>query len=205
MIALEAAFSGGPGVVCISGTGSVAFGRNERGELARAGGWGRLVSDEGSGHWIGQRAVSQSLRAMDMGRSSSYGHRNHGAMEHRNPRATCAALPSASSIPDFADLFPIVLAAAEAGDPLASEILTAAGIELARIAQIVLRRLWVGHTSHGNRNHRRRLCQLPRVRQVFGNVIRSRTPRGLIRLSNRQPIEGALYLAQQALPESAVG
>ncbi len=145
VIALEAAFPGGPGVVCISGTGSIAFGRNERGDVARAGGWGRMVSDEGSGHWIGQHAVSQCLRALDMGRSSSL---ITGIMENWRivTREQLVQRCNQEHFTGFADLFPVVLAAAEAGDPLASEILAAAGTELARIAQIVLRRLWAGRT-----------------------------------------------------------
>ena len=191
VIALEAAFPGGPGLVCISGTGSVAFGRNERGEFARAGGWGRVVSDEGSGHWIGQRAVSQCLRAMDMGRSSSL---ITGIMEHWRivTREQLVQRCHQRSVPDFAELFPVVLAAAEAGDPLASEILTAAGTELARIAQIVLRRLWVGRTSLEVAITGGVFANSARVRQVFGNMIRSDRPEVHVRLSDRQPFEGAL-------------
>lgn len=203
-IALEAAFSGGSGLVCICGTGSIAYGRNERGERARAGGWGRLISDEGSGHWIGQCAVSQSLRALDMGRSSAM---VTGIMEHWNviTREHLLQRCHREQLPGFADLFPIVRAAAEDADPLASEILTAAGFELARIAQIVLRRLWVGRTSMEIAMSGGVFLSSRHIRQVFSNVIRSERPEVCIRLSNHQPIEGALYLAQQALPESAVG
>src|ERR671922_2108479 len=52
-VALEAAFGGAPGVIVISGTGSICYGRNQRGEAARTGGGGPVVSDEGSGDWIG--------------------------------------------------------------------------------------------------------------------------------------------------------
>src|ERR1035441_6286647 len=60
-IALEAAFGAGPGVIAIAGTGSIAYGRDAAGHTARAGGWGFAVSDEGSGHWIGRRAISAIL------------------------------------------------------------------------------------------------------------------------------------------------
>src|SRR5882672_6096761 len=49
VIALRSAFHGKPGVVVISGTGSIAYGRNSKGQTARAGGWGPAISDEGSG------------------------------------------------------------------------------------------------------------------------------------------------------------
>ncbi|HEY5611620.1 MAG TPA: BadF/BadG/BcrA/BcrD ATPase family protein, partial [Thermoanaerobaculia bacterium] len=64
-IALTAAVGFGSGVVVISGTGSVAFGRNAAGEEARAGGWGPTVGDEGSGYAIAREGLSAILRAHD--------------------------------------------------------------------------------------------------------------------------------------------
>ena len=199
VIALEAAFSGGPGVVCISGTGSVAFGCNERGELTRAGGWGRMVSDEGSGHWIGQRAVAKCLRAMDQGRSSQL---VTGIMKHWRivTREQLVQRCHREPIPNFADLFPIVLAVAEAGDPIASEILNAAAIELARITQVVLRRLWIGHSIQQVAITGSVFANSPRVRHVFGNIIHVDRPEVHIRLCKQQPVEGALQMAWKALP-----
>ncbi|MFB8369474.1 N-acetylglucosamine kinase [Pseudarthrobacter sp. NPDC055928] len=55
------------GVAVIAGTGSAAWGRNPRGEEARAGGWGYLLGDEGSGYWLGREAVRYSLRRMNQG------------------------------------------------------------------------------------------------------------------------------------------
>lgn len=63
--ALEDAFGAGPGLLLISGTGSIAWGRNEAGEVARCGGWGYLLGDEGSGYAIGLAAIRAGLRAHD--------------------------------------------------------------------------------------------------------------------------------------------
>lgn len=65
LVALEAGAPSQPGVVVISGTGSIAYGRNARGEAARAGGWGYVLGDEGSGYWIGRAAVRAVLREGD--------------------------------------------------------------------------------------------------------------------------------------------
>lgn len=64
---LLAAGGASTGVAVIAGTGSAAWGRNGRGEEARAGGWGYLLGDEGSGYWLGREAVRHSLRRMNQG------------------------------------------------------------------------------------------------------------------------------------------
>ena len=65
LVALEAGVPGEPGVVIISGTGSICYGRNSRGEAARSGGWGYVLGDEGSGYWIGRAALRAVLREAD--------------------------------------------------------------------------------------------------------------------------------------------
>ncbi|MEO5895466.1 MAG: BadF/BadG/BcrA/BcrD ATPase family protein [Vicinamibacterales bacterium] len=65
LVALEAGAPGQPGVVIISGTGSISYGRNARGESARSGGWGYVLGDEGSGYWIGRAALRAVLREAD--------------------------------------------------------------------------------------------------------------------------------------------
>ena len=65
LIALVAGAGAGPGVVVISGTGSIAYGVGHRGLAARAGGWGPILGDEGSGYWIGRRALEAVVRAAD--------------------------------------------------------------------------------------------------------------------------------------------
>src|SRR4029079_10955142 len=65
LIALEAGAPEQPGVVVIAGTGSIAYGRNDRNQAARAGGWGYMLGDEGSGYWIGRAALRAVLRESD--------------------------------------------------------------------------------------------------------------------------------------------
>ena len=65
LVALEAGAPGAPGVVIIAGTGSICYGRNEKGQAARAGGWGYVLGDEGSGYWIGRHALRAVVREAD--------------------------------------------------------------------------------------------------------------------------------------------
>ena len=65
LVALEAGAPGQPGVVLVAGTGSIAYGRNARNQSARAGGWGYVLGDEGSGYWIGRAALRGVLREAD--------------------------------------------------------------------------------------------------------------------------------------------
>jgi N-acetylglucosamine kinase-like BadF-type ATPase len=56
------ATGGEPGVAVIAGTGSNAFGVGRAGETWRAGGWGHLLGDEGSGYWFGIQSIKAALR-----------------------------------------------------------------------------------------------------------------------------------------------
>ena len=203
IIAFEAAFQGGAGVVCISGTGSVAFGRNERGEMTRAGGWGRLVSDEGSGHWIGRHAISECLNALDQGRSSRL---ITEIMEHWGivTREQLVARCHGAPIPNFSELFPVVLRVANEGDPMATSILDIAALKLARITQIVLRRLWSGRSAQRVAIIGSVFTNSEHIRHAYANMIRADRPEVQVRLSERQPIEGALQMAWQNIGKSGL-
>ena len=65
LIALQAGVGDAPGIVIVSGTGSIAYGRNDHGEASRAGGWGYVLGDEGSGYWIGRLALRAVVRHAD--------------------------------------------------------------------------------------------------------------------------------------------
>jgi len=64
MTALYGAFEGREGIILISGTGSVLYGYT-KGKIIRVGGWGRIIGDEGSGYWIGKRALNLIMKEYD--------------------------------------------------------------------------------------------------------------------------------------------
>jgi N-acetylglucosamine kinase-like BadF-type ATPase len=59
------AFAGGPGILLLAGTGSMAWVRDDAGRSHRIGGWGDVVGDEGSAHWIGKRIIGAVSKAID--------------------------------------------------------------------------------------------------------------------------------------------
>jgi N-acetylglucosamine kinase-like BadF-type ATPase len=197
IIALEAAFRESPGVIVIAGTGSIAFGRNQRGDTARAGGWGPIISDEGSGEWIGRQAIAQAMRSHDDGATTRLIAEilEIWRVATRDEIATRA---NASPPPDFAQLFPAVLKSAAGHDSLSKEILTSAGMELARLARIVLRKLWLGPATVNVRVSGGVIANSQLVRDAFQNTLHSERPDVIVSFEPVDPVLGALSLARKA-------
>ncbi len=203
-IALEAAFPGDAGCIVISGTGSIAYGRNERGQLVRAGGWGPAVSDEGSGEWIGRAAVALALRAHDAGETTSFLPAIMNTW-HLATYEDVVRFVGSQPSPDFAALFPYVAEHAARGDDLARGILLRAAGELAEICHIVLRRLWpLEKTSAEVAMCGGVFRNSALVREAFTQVVRSRRPHLRVALCEREPVEGALALARRASRSSGI-
>jgi N-acetylglucosamine kinase-like BadF-type ATPase len=143
LIALVAGAKDAPGIVIIAGTGSIVYGHNASGEAARAGGWGHMIGDEGSGYWIGREALAAVMRAAD-GRGPET--RLTGEIlahlklddESKLPRIVYdRELPRMT----VAALGPIVQGAAVQGDAVATRILERAADELVLAARSVASRL----------------------------------------------------------------
>jgi len=197
VIAMEAAFGGGPGVIVIAGTGSIAYGRNASGKLARTGGWGFAISDEGSGHWIGRAAVAASLRAYDQAGHQSTSPLLEGIMKFWGVRLVEQLVVMANSAPDFSALLSIVLTANEGGDDVAHQVLAQAGSELAALAGIVIDRIFGKDESlpvavSGGVFHN---CAL--VRAIFDKRIGDAYPQASLITAVIDPVSGALALARK--------
>lgn len=64
-IALYGNTHGGPGLMLISGTGSIGYGINKDKKTWRVGGFGYLVGDHGSAYWVSAKGIEASLMAYD--------------------------------------------------------------------------------------------------------------------------------------------
>lgn len=142
-IALFATTLGKPGIVVIAGTGSVCLGKNDKGTMAIAGGWGPLAGDEGGGVGIAQTALHAVAKASDgrgiattlSGRASEY-------FRASGPENLIVAIYSPqvdnTRIAGFAKF---VVEAAQEGDAVATTILQEAGAELGLAACAVIDQL----------------------------------------------------------------
>jgi glucosamine kinase len=203
VIALEAAFGTGPGVMAIAGTGSIVYGRDAEGKTARAGGWGFAVSDEGSGYWIGRRAISAIFTARDGGCKTAL----ESMVLHAWKLTGIDELvqhANSTPPPDFPRLFPLVLSVAEKGDDTARGLLVEAGVELAKLAAVVVRRLAPSAPLDAMPGALLPIAttgsvfrQSPDVRQVFYNTLQANFPGIEVRQDLADPVEGALARARR--------
>lgn len=131
------------GVALIAGTGSFALGRDESGTVSKVGGWGFRLGDEGSGYAVATAGLTAAVRYADgRGEATSLLDRftdHFQVQEVRN-------LISHIYAPDFdrravADLAPLVVAEADAGDRTAQRVLEDAATSLARMVQAASSRL----------------------------------------------------------------
>jgi glucosamine kinase len=124
--AFQDAFGDGPGLLLMAGTGSIAWGRAEDGRVARVGGWGWLLGDEGSGYAIGVEAMKRVARSADgrapVTRLSAALLERLGLRDPEELIAWSGTAPRAA----VAALVPDIHAAAIAGDAAAAEILETA-------------------------------------------------------------------------------
>lgn len=202
VIAMEAAAGSGPGVVVIAGTGSIAYGRNSAGQTARAGGWGFAISDEGSGFWIGRKAVSAAMRAFDEGRSSTLLEATIRSWR-LNSREQLIVAANGSNQADFAGLLPSVVAAADLDDPVAHDVLAEAGAELAGLAKIVIGRIFAKDEKVPVAMSGGVFRNSALVRKVFYNNLRLDFPNAAVNSEVIDPLQGALQLARRGAEAKA--
>lgn len=142
-IVLAAGTPEGWGVALIAGTGSIAFGKTRDGKIARAGGWGFLIGDEGSAYDLARRALNAITQAAD-GRGEKT-RLVEMILQFWKLKAPMEIIPrvyrSDLKPAEFAQLAPLVLRAAEAGDAVAREIISDAARELALAIFAVARAL----------------------------------------------------------------
>jgi N-acetylglucosamine kinase-like BadF-type ATPase len=197
LIALVAGAGVNPGVVVISGTGSICYGVSARGLAARAGGWGPTLADEGSGYWIGRRALAAVMREAD-GRGPRTSLTplvlDHFALAR--PEGLVAEIyQQLQSRRTIAALGAIVDRARAGGDQIASAIMTKAADELALAAASVIRRLDMRGEQFPILLAGGMLTETQWLQDQLRQRMAEVAPRGRIEPLLHEPVVGAVRLA----------
>jgi glucosamine kinase len=205
LIALVAGARDAPGVVIIAGTGSIVYGRNASGHAARAGGWGHMVGDEGSGYWIGREAVAAVMRAAD-GRGPAT-RLSDDILAHfsvddvsRLPRIVYDREVPRMSV---GALGPIVEGAAAVGDAVATRILERAVDELVLGALSVATRLEMRGDTFTFYLAGGVFKVVPSIAIVLPQRLVEVAPRCQVQLLEEEPAVGAVWLALAEAREGA--
>ena len=186
--ALAGGLSGRPGIVQIIGTGSSCYGRTADGRNWMSGGRGHLVSDEGSGCWMGLQAIRAAVRAHD-GRAPDtpllagvLAALNINEIDDVLNRLYVVGISRA----ELAALAPMVVREAMAGDAAALGIVQKGADDVAELVEAVARKLRDGDAGG---LHRRRPAQYraDHLRQLPG---RHAAPRAHGRRQDRRAAAG---------------
>ncbi len=192
-IALAAAIGKRPGIVINSGTGSIGYAEDERGRAYRAGGWGTLYDDAGSGFDLGRKAIVAALHDYD-------GRGEHTVLGRRICRALklhdiTGIILKPLTPQEIAALFPLVLRAARQGDFVAMYLCDLAGHELSELALALAERLGWKRREFTVVMAGGVFAASTRIRTAFFDALRSTAPSARVVELRRPAVAGALALA----------
>ena len=199
-IAIDDAFGDGAGILLVSGTGSIAYGRSPAGTTARCGGWGPVCGDEGGGAWIGRRALSIVTAASD----------------GREPEtALVGAVLTAAQVNDVQDLIPwaaqatpaalaslapAVIKVADDGDLRANALVAMAVEELVLHVRTLARKLFVDERAACNVALAGGLLgRRAPLRKRVEHRLKSAVPGAAVRQEEVVPVRGAVRGALRLL------
>ena len=199
IIALDAAFNGGPGILQIAGTGTNCIGRAPDGSHETAGGWSSRLGDCGSGYWIGLHAIRHALVAYDREEPTRVLD-TVGQIWGTKTLDELINVGDGTPAPDFAALAPAISQLAEEGDAVAAGVLAQAAQDLVDSVLLVRSKLrrkhqltgevpvaWIGSVVGKARL----------VRESFFAGLRAAAPGMPIFETEVAGIEGALWRARK--------
>jgi len=195
------AFGEGDGIAVIAGTGSAVTGRC-RGRIDKAGGWGHLLGDTGSGYQLAMTALRFVLSNYDMSRAADVLSQGILRMLALNRIEDLVAWAANADKMSVAKLAPVVFLAAKEGHPEMISAIQAGAHVLAEYTRAVARRLD---------------CEAPEVRLLGGlfehhpeyaefyiDYTGDLLPGANVALCAQSGALGAAWLAGRAVPEPAV-
>lgn len=203
-IALAGGLSGRPGIAQIAGTGASTYGRTADGREWRSGGWGHLLSDEGSSYWFGIEAIKVALRCYD-GRQApsqlytqvmqSFELSDINEIMHR-------FYVKGLSRSEIASLAPLVIEAAQENDGAALDLIKAGMEQIAECVEAVARKLGFEQAESELALIGGLFRAGPVVIDPLQDAVSARLPKCRLLLAERDPVVGACLLALQGLDRS---
>ena len=143
-IALVGAHGAACGVIVMAGTGSVAYGINRQRQHARAGGYGYVLGDEGSGYWLGKEALAALAQCFyEQGAPTSMAERIVAQLGLNGVGQVIEWVYTSPTNRNktIASLAPLVLQCAVEGDATASDIVERGALALSLMVKSILRQL----------------------------------------------------------------
>ena len=196
--------TGGEGVLVISGTGSIAFGRNKAGRTARSGGWMfTILGDEGSGAWVSRAALRQVGRYLDGAASA-------GPMVESVCRQLCITsrddlnrIAAGAGAPPWTlpPLGKLVNEAADAGDAAALAMLRRSAARVFAIVEDIACALDIERTEPDFKIGvwGSNILHSTYILDEFRALAAQRFPQARICLPQRTALEGAVHMALEEI------
>ena len=203
VIALDAAFRGGPGILQIAGTGTNTIGRAPDGSRESAGGWSSRLGDRGSGYWIGLHSIRRALNAYDQMLDQTELPQillKVGQIWGTPSLSDLVNLGDSTPGPDFAALAPAINSLAESGDPVARAVLAEAATDLVNFVLLVRSKLRRKHSIVGEVPLAWTggvIEQMALVREAFFAGLKSAAPEMPVSREAVVSLDGALWRAQR--------
>ncbi len=205
IIALDAAFQGGPGILQIAGTGTNTIGRAPDGAFESAGGWSSRLGDEGSGYWIGLHAIRRALNAYDREEPTAV-LKKVGEIWGTSTMDELINVGDGTPAPDFAALAPAINELANAGDSVAIGVLRQAAADLIENVLLVRSKLRRKHAIAGEVPVAWTgsvIEKMTMVREAFFAGLRSVAPQMPVGKEAVVSLDGALWRAKRMAQEAS--
>ena len=186
------------GVIVICGTGSIVYGINAHGKEVRAGGWGYILGDEGSGYDIALKGLRAVARAADKREpQTQLTNLILNKLELNEPN-DLIRWTHAAQRDEIAQLAAVVFKATEIGDTKAEKIIDSAVHELACATETVTMQLALTHPfeivfSGGNLLHQPILAD--KLQKWIEKIVIGST----VIFPKHEPAYGAVLLAKAHL------
>ena len=194
--AWAAATGARPGVGAISGTGSNVFGVGLDGRAWRAGGWGHVLGDEGSGYWLAVQAIKAALRDRERsGPGTALSAAATGFFDVSTVEALATLVYSKPLAKGEIAAFAIETArVAHAGDEIARELYERAAIELGKqVVAVIDQTGLVGSFPVGLIGSAFKAGDL--FVEPLAAAVRKRAPEASVAVVEMVPVGGCLLLA----------